>query len=522
MKRCPLCQHTYTDETVKFCRQDGTPLIGDSISSDTDSTLRLPTIHQTVDPRTQTLPFTSSIAVLPFVHMSADSDNEYFCDGLAEELLNALTKIEDLKVAARTSAFSFKGKNVDISEIGSALHVQTVLEGSVRKAGNRLRITVQLVNVSDGYHLWSERYDCEMKDIFDVQDEITLAVVEALKVKLLGEKKSEVLQRYTANAEVYELYLKGRYSYFHKYSPEGWMEGLEFFNQAIEKDPDYALAYAGKARALGTCYHNGLFSSHEAIPPMKAAISRALELDKNLVEAHTAKATLHFYYEWDWAAAEREFRKAIELNPNNPDARQGYAVFLFSRNRFDQAISEIQKALELDPLSLQVRLNAGFLYWFGNRLDEAMVQVNKMIELEPKFFAAYWLLGAIYWLQGRHEEAPECYQKSLDLNFSQHVLGGLGSIYGTLGKRDEALRILNQLLEMKKQQNVNAFHLVRVYGGLGDIDKTVEWLERALEERNSLLVFLEREIEIGTMRPLREMIKDTRLEGLLRREGLIS
>ena len=522
MKRCPLCQHTYTDETVRFCRQDGTLLIGDSSSSDTDSTLRLPSIHQSVDPRTQTLPFTSSIAVLPFVHMSADSDNEYFCDGLAEELLNALTRIEDLKVAARTSAFSFKGKNVDISEIGRALHVQTVLEGSVRKSGKRLRITVQLVNVSDGYHLWSERYDCEMNDIFDVQDEITLAVVEALKVKLLGEKKSEVLQRYTDNAEVYDLYLKGRYSYFHKYSPEGWLEGLEFFNQAIEKDPDYALAYAGKARALGTCFHNGLFSSHEAIPPMKAAISRALELDENLVEAHTARATLYFYYEWDWAAAEREFRKAIELNPNNPDARQGYGVFLFSRNRFDQAISEIKKAIELDPLSLQVRLNAGFLYWFGNRLDEAMVQVQKMIELEPKFFAAYWLMGAIYWLQGRHEDAIECYQKSLSLNLNQHVLGGLGSIYGTLGKMDEALGVLNQLLEMKKHQNVNAFQLVRVYGGLGEIDKTLEWLERAFEERNSLLVFLEREIEIGSMGPLKEMIKDTRLEGLLRCEGLIS
>jgi len=519
MKRCPQCQHTYTDETVKFCRQDGTLLISDS---DTDSTLRLSSIHQSVDPRTQTLPFTSSIAVLPFVHMSADSDNEYFCDGLAEELLNALTRIEELKVAARTSAFSFKGKNVDVSEIGRALHVQTVLEGSVRKSGKRLRITVQLVNVSDGYHLWSERYDCEMNDIFDVQDEITLAVVEALKVKLLGDKKSVVLQRYTDNAEVYELYLKGRYSYFHKYSPEGWLEGLEFFNQAIEKDPDYALAYAGKARALGTCYHNGLFSSYEAIPQMKAAISRALELDKNLVEAHTAQATLHFYHDWNWAAAEREFRKAIELNPNHTDARQGYGVFLFSRNRFDQAISEIKKAVELDPLSLQVRLNAGFLYWFGRRLDEAMGQVHKMIELEPKFFAAYWLMGAIYWLQGRHEDSIECYQKSLSLNVNQLVLGSLGSIYGTVGKRDEALGVLNQLLEMKKQQNVNAVHLVRVYGGLGEIDKALECLERAVEERNSQLVFLEREIEIGSMAPLKEMMKDTRVEGLLRREGLIS
>ena len=310
MKTCPICQQAYPDETIKFCRHDGTPLISDSFSSDTYSTLRLPSTHETIAPRTQVLPNTPSIAVLPFVHMSADSDNEYFCDGLAEKLLNALTKVEDLKVAARTSAFSFKGKNVDVSEIGSALHVQTVLEGSVRKSGNRLRITVQLVNVSDGYHLWSERYDREMKDIFDVQDEITLAVVEALKVKLMGEKKSAVLRRYTDNAEVYELYLKGRY-YCNKYTPEGWRKGLEFFDQAIEKEPEYALAYTGKARALSSCYYHGLMSSREIVPAWKAAISRALELDKDLVEVHIAQASFHFYHEWDWLAAEQELGKPL-------------------------------------------------------------------------------------------------------------------------------------------------------------------------------------------------------------------
>ena len=234
--------------------------------------------------------------------------------------------------------------------------------------------------MSDGYHLWSERYDRELKDIFDVQDEITLAVVEALKVKLMGETKSAVLRRYTDDAEVYELYLKGRY-YFNKYTPEGWMKALEFFEQAIQKEPEYALAYAGKARALTSCSYHGLLSYREIVPAWKAAISRALELDQDLVEAHIAQASFYFYHEWNWEAAEREYRRAIELNPNNSDAHQLYGTFLASRNRFDQAISEVRKAFELDPLSLHARFNAGFIFWFDNRLDEVTSQVQKMIEL---------------------------------------------------------------------------------------------------------------------------------------------
>lgn len=224
----------------------------------------------------------------------------------------------------------------------------------------------------------------------------------------------------------------------------------------------------------------------------------------------------------DWAAAERDFQRAIELNPNGPDTRQVYGLFLASRNRFDEATSEVRKAFELDPLSLYVNFNAAWIYWFDKRFDEAVAHVRKMIEVEPNFFGAHWQMGAIYWAQGKIEEALEAYQKSLSLNFNQHVLGSLGFIYGSVGKRDEAEGVLNQLLEMKKQQNVNALNLVRVYVGLDEIDKALEWLERAVEERNSMLVLLEREIEIGSLGPLGKGIKGTRVEALLRREGLIS
>src|SRR5437016_13136401 len=241
MKRCPHCNRVETEDTLKFCRTDGTLLV--AAAEPESATMALPASRPSEEITTGRLRVTPSIAVLPFTNMSADPEKEYFCDGLAEELLNALAKIEELKVAARTSAFSFKGKTANVSDIGSTLGVRTVLEGSVRKSGNRLRITVQLISAADGYHLWSERYDREMKDIFDVQDEITLAVVDALKVKLLGEEKAVVLRRHIENPEAYELYLKGRY-YNNKHTIEDWLKGIEYFEKAIEIEQEDAPAYA--------------------------------------------------------------------------------------------------------------------------------------------------------------------------------------------------------------------------------------------------------------------------------------
>src|SRR5216683_2339099 len=235
----------------------------------------------------------NSVAVLPFANLSADAENEYFCDGLADELLNSLAKIDDLKVAARTSAFSFKGKNVNVSEIGERLGVKNVLEGSVRKSGNRLRISVQLVNASDGFHLWSERYDREMQDIFELQDEITLSVTVALKVRLLGKDRDVVLKRYTDDAEAYELFLKGRY-YYYKYSAEGWRRAIEFFEKAIEKEPNYAPAYAGMNSSWGFLWFLGFLPAEQAVPQMKAAAIKALEMDENLAEAHLSQAMISF------------------------------------------------------------------------------------------------------------------------------------------------------------------------------------------------------------------------------------
>ncbi len=461
-----------------------------------------------------------SVAVLPFTNMSADEDNEYFCDGLAEELLNALSKIDDLKVAARTSAFSFKGKNTNISEIGEKLSVKTVLEGSVRKSGNRLRISVQLVNVSDGFHLWSERYDREMRDIFDVQDEIALAVVNALKLKLFGDEKVAVLKRYTDDAEVHELFLKGRY-YSYKYTAEGWKRAIKFFEKAIEKQPDYAPAYAGMAASRGCLWFFGLLPAEQTIPQCKTANIKALEIDKNLADAHLSLAMITFFYDWEWEKAEKEFKQSITLNPNNAEALSYYAMFLGFQERFDEAISLNRSSLKIDPLSPLINMNVGWTYFSAGMLDEALSQAGKMIEMEPDFYGAHWLKGAIYLSEGKYEEAVEELKKAVSLGGHQIVLADLGSAYGLAGKKDKAAVILDQLLEMRRREYVPAICMARVYSRIGENNKAIEWLEKAFEERNGEMVFLKGEIAgAADGDSLNSLGSDPKLIDLLRKMNL--
>ena len=463
---------------------------------------------------------TNSIAVLPFTNMSADPENEYFCDGLAEELLNALAKIEELKVAARTSAFSFKGKTANVSDIGSTLGVRTVLEGSVRKSGNRLRITVQLISAADGYHMWSERYDREMKDIFDVQDEITLAVVDALKVKLLGEEKAVVLRRHIENTEAYELYLKGRY-YNNKHTIEDWLKGIEYFEKAIEIEPEYAPAYAQIGLSYITLSFFGLSSPHETLPKGKEVVTRALEIDDRLAEGHAALANILFYYEWDWAAAEREFKRAVKLNPNDANTRWRLGLFLVSRERFDKAIKEGERAVALDPLSLPTNLYAGFIYLLADQLDGALKQVARMIELEPNFHGSYWLEGAVYMAQEKYEEAVAALEKSMALGGTPLVKSYLGCAYGLWGKRAEALGVLNELLETRERHYTNAFSIARVYNGLGEIGSACTWLEKTVAERNGEIVFLNVGTKAGTRKMWRKSLRaDPRYRDILRSIGL--
>jgi eukaryotic-like serine/threonine-protein kinase len=460
----------------------------------------------------------NSIAVMPFTNMSAEAENEYFCDGLAEELLNALAKIEDLKVAARTSAFSFKGKNVEVSQIGKTLNVKSILEGSVRKSGGRVRIMVQLVNAANGYYLWSERYDREMKDIFDVQDEITLAVVDALKVKLLGEEKAALLKRYTDDAEAYELYLKGLYHY-HKYTAAGWIKAIEFFEQAIDKEPELAPAHANLASALSFCWFFSVLPLGDTSAKWEEATRRALEIDDRLGEAHSALARYRFYYEWNWIEAEREFLRAIELNPDNAEMHHQYGAFLAAMGRVDEALGEGDRALELDPLSLLVNLQVGWIYLFSGRLDDVVQLARKMLAMEPNFHGAYLQMGMALGAKGEFDEALEVYRKALALGSYEIALSGVGFYCARSGKRAEAYEVIDRLLETRAKRHIAAFNIARVYAGLGEADETIEWLEKAVAERNGELVFLN--TKTGTGDVFKQTLRDDpRYADLLRRVNL--
>jgi len=330
-----------------------------------------------------------SIAVLPSVDMSPEQDQEYFCDGMAEELVNALVKIEGLRVPSRTSAFQFKGKGFNIHEIGAKLKVKTVLESSVRKSGEMLRITAQLIDVEDGYHIWSEKYDRNMKDIFTVQDEISLAIVDKLKVKLLRKEEDALVKHYTDNIEAYNLYLKGRYFWNRRYEG-GLQKGIECFQQAIGKDPLYALAYAGIADCYNLIGEFGFLPPKVAYPEAKKAAEKALEIDGMLAEAHASLGWISLFYDWDWPVAKRRLEQAIELNPKYSTAHAWYALCLALMEKFEEAITEVKRAQELDPLSLIINATVGLILYFARRNDEALEQYSKTLEIDPNFSLAYF------------------------------------------------------------------------------------------------------------------------------------
>lgn len=460
------------------------------------------------------LPSKPSIVVLPFEDLSPQKDQGYFCDGLADELINRLTKIESLKVPARTSAFSFKGKELDIQEIGKQLNVEMVLEGSLRKAGNKLRITVQLVNVSDGYPLWSEKYERDEADIFALQDEISLAIVENLKVKLLGEEKAKIVKRYTENLEAYNLYLQGRY-FWNKRTEEGFQKAIEYFKQAIEKDQLYALSYAGLADCYDVLGWYSHLSPYEAFPRAMATAMRALEIDDTLADAHASLAAFYLWHDWDWEAAEREFKRSINLNPGYATAHHWYADCLTVMDRSNEAIAEMKRAQELDPLSLIISTDVAKEFLYARKYDQAIQQCRKTLELDPNFYRVYKYLGLAYAKKSMFEEAITVFQKAKDLSAGHPaVLGWLGYAYALSGRKREAQKMLNELEKKSTQQYISSIYFSTIYIGLGEKDRAFEWLEKAYNERSVWLIYIHRS-------PIYDSIRsDPRYTALLKKMDL--
>jgi serine/threonine protein kinase/tetratricopeptide (TPR) repeat protein len=467
-------------------------------------------------PSVKTPEWKNSIAVLPFKNMSADPEQEYFCEGMAEEIINALTHIRDLRVVARTSAFSFKGRDEDIREIGRKLSVDTVLEGSVRKAGNRLRITAQLIDVDDGYHLWSEKYDRDLEDIFAIQDEISLAIVENLKLKLLEGEKTALLKRPTDDAEAYNLYLKGLYFAF-KVSLEALQKALEFFREALSRDPGLASAHAGIAMVYGAMSSLDLASPKETMPKAKAALRKALQLDQNLAEAHALTAMLAYYYEWDWDAAERSFNRTFALNPGHSWAHGWNGWFCVAMKRFDEAIREIKLAQKVDPLTPIFYAFSVGIHVAAGKYDEAIDEFHTATELEPNIGLAYFHVGWAYMYKGELDTAVSMLQKSRELGVSPGWAEGvIGIIHTKRGETEKAVRILDELVELRKQAYVSSWCLGILCAALDDFDRAFEFFDKAYEERETLMPFTP--IYIDTANPA--IKSDPRYKALLKRMKL--
>ncbi|MDW7759522.1 MAG: protein kinase [Acidobacteriota bacterium] len=453
-----------------------------------------------------------SIAVLPFADMSPAKDQDYFAEGIADELINALAHIQDLRVVARTSAFILKGMNLDIREIGRKLDVKAVLEGSVRKAGNRLRITAQLINVEDGFHLWSERYDRDMADIFAIQDEITAAIVDSLKVTLKIGEKTALRKRSTEDPEAYSLYLKGLY-FCSRPSPESFEKALNLFRAAIDKDPGFAQAYTGVAMVHGGRGNMNMASPAEMWPKAKAAVAKALSLDENLAEAHAVAAMMSLWFEWDWDAAGRSLDKAVSLNPGHAMSHGAYGWYGLNRRRFDDAIREINKALEIDPLMpLFYAWSIGLHVAVGNP-DEALREFTRALDIEPNNGLAHFHAGMAYLRKGLLDEALDTFEKGKRLAiFPGWIEGNLGLIHVMKGNREKAARILEGMIENKKKiENLSSVSTAWLSGALGKLDLAFEFLNRAYEERDTLMPFIH--IYTGWFSPA--MTVDPRFKALL-------
>ncbi len=428
-----------------------------------------------------------SIAVLPFVNMSADPEQEYFCDGMAEELINTLTKIKDLKVVARTSAFAFKGKTIDVREIGRMLNVEKVLEGSVRKSGDKLRITAQLVNVADGYHLWSEKFDRDMEDIFAIQDEISLAIVDNLKITLLKKEEEALLKRYTEDLEAYNLYLKGIY-FLRMYTAEGFQEAIKCFELTLQKDPNYALAYYGLAEVFYAISFWANVPPHEAYPKAKKYAKKAIEVDEDIGEAHAALGLVYTFYDWNWKEAERELTLALELNPSSAIIHMSYSWFLSLTEKHEEAIFEAKRAQELDPLSPLIISHVGLACIWGCQFDKAIDELKAGISLAPNFYLMFYYLGLAYRAKYMFEEALAEYEKAIPLS------GGapwpamiLSTTYFESGRISQGEELLQSLKQRAKQEYMPALGFFYIHLAQKDLDQAYKWLEKGCVEKDSFL-----------------------------------
>ncbi|MHC4808579.1 MAG: tetratricopeptide repeat protein, partial [Planctomycetota bacterium] len=455
---------------------------------------------------------TPSIAVLPFEDFSPAKDQEYFCEGLKESIIHALKQVRNLRVPATTSLF--EGRQRDYRQIGQKLKVSTVLDGSVQKVEDKVRIIAKLIDIADESIIWTDQFDPEQEDIFSILDKISMTIVDKLKVNLLGGEKTKIVKRYTQDPDAWDLYSWGRY-YWNKRTEDGFKTAIDYFDLAIKKDPSYALAHAGLADCYILLGFYAYLTPNEAFPKAKEQAQKALSIDNTLAEAHTSLAYISTVYEWDWEHAESQFRLAIKLNPNYATAHHWYSVFLFAVERYDESIDKIKRAQELDPGSNIINDSVGFPYYFMRRYDQAIEAFQNALLIDEGFWKTHWGLGITYSQKEMYEEALAEYQKAKDLykGWQPQLESSIGFTYARMGRRKETQQVLNNLLERSKQEYVPPIVFADIYFALEENDQGFEWLKKAHEVNDPGLTFL--------TNPFYDSVRsDPRFTDMLKKMGL--
>ena len=456
----------------------------------------------------------NSLAVLPFENASRDPEHEYLSDGIAANLINTLATVPKLRVMAQSTVFRYKGKMIDPQVVGRELNVRAILTGKIMQSGESLRIGTELVDVATGSQLWGAQFNRKPGDIFAIQDEISNEISEKLRLKLSGAEKKRLTKRQTCDAEAYRLYLKGRH-HWDRWTEDGFYRAIEYFQQAVDKDPSYALAYAGIAESYVLLGWNSYLPPKDAFPKAKVASMRALRLDPDLGEAHTPMAAALWLYDWQWRDAQLEFQRSLELNPAYPTANHWYAEYTLTMGRCAEAIERAKKSRELDPLSLIISVAIGWANYLARQYDSSIEQLRRTVELEPNYPVTYWILGMLLRKMGRYDEAITNGEKGVSLSGGSPLMSAaLAHTLAAAGKVDEARRILENLVELSRQKYVSPYFLAGIHIGLGQDDRAIEYLERAYEDHSHWLIYLHLD---PSMDPLRA---NPRFQELVRRLGL--
>lgn len=469
--------------------------------------------HRAATPAT---PAIHSLAVLPLENLSGDPSQEYVADGMTEELIGRLANIRGLRVISRTSAMQFKHTQLSVPDIARTLQVDAVVEGSVIREGSQIRVHAQLIRGATDEHIWAEEYQREFRSLLSLQQEVAQSIAERIQISLTPQERASLAPVGTVDAEAHEDYLRGRY-YFNQRTADALKKSIAYFRQAIARDPTYALSYSGLANAYAVLGFRGGFPSKDALFQAKAAALKAIELDKNLSEPHASLAFIAETYEWDWATAEREYKRALELSPGDAWIHHWYAGYLMYVGRFDEGIAEARRARELDPLSLPVNNALAGRLLVAGRYNEALEQVQKTLELNPHFAPARQTLGWIYLNQGKHDEAIREFQQAVRVSGADDTdfMLDLGFAYATVGNREEARRILAKLKQRHARGLAPSGSIAILYGALGELNEAFAWLEKAYQERDPELTYLK--VPRRRFEPLR---RDSRYQALLVRMGL--